>query len=260
MSYKFAGTAGSHALRSAVSAAPFPGAWPLSFAGWAQFNDLSLTSADSQPFSLEIDGNANQNRIQLSSDVSDVDFDFVLKVGASTFTISIDYGIMNILRDDWVFLAFVIRADADRQGYCVHRGTLYSSVVDTNSLTYPAFDRVTFGYLPFFGGVIDHQGRIGASGLWSRKLTEPEILRMGRGEPLENFRNGMVDMWRLDGRVVSTTIKSMYHKLPLTVTGPPAWSIQQEPRITKRFVFKPVAASGDTSGIVPNEVIFAFSG
>jgi hypothetical protein len=49
---------------------------------------------------------------------------------------------------------------------------------------------------------------------------------MGRGEPINNFRNGLYSYWDMDGRILSTTIPDRQFKLPLTVIdGPPAWDL-----------------------------------
>ena len=227
MSYRFSGSGGSHALRTSIGTGPFPIAFPFSFAVWATYDDITTNA--SNPFSMHIDSDAGGQRTSAFSLPSSGIFRFFLDDGPTNSVTDVTYPLA-LQVGDWVLQAFCLKSATTRTGYVVHNGVLFqASNADTMSM--PAFDRVTMGYLPFFGDIQPHQGRIGSGGVWDRTLSEPEIIRMGRGEPLENFHNDFLDGWHLDGRQTGGTIRSINGTMDLTtIDGPPAYDLEREPR------------------------------
>ncbi len=228
MSYAFSGTGNSHGLETDISATPFPSAAPFAIAGWSTLD--SLTANGGTQFCLYIDGDAQFIRISLSNDHNNGEFDYVTVGGAVTDNLNITIP-TRVKANDWVFRVFNLFATNNRIGYIVHNGIM-SQATTTVSVAFDNYDRVTLGYLPFFGDESPHAGKIGSWAVWNRTLSEPEIMLMGRGEPLEHFRNGFVDGWHLDGRQQSGTIPSINGTIDLTtIDGPPAYSLESEPRL-----------------------------
>lgn len=219
MAYRFSGLAGSQALQTDVGIV-WPSAFPYSIAGWSRSDNLAV---DGTVLCPAIDGDVESRRIQFGWEAAGrwQGYHKTSTVGQQSLTIAFPTWLTT---RDWVFLAYVLRSDTDKQLYAVVRGRLFSSAIGTTSLAHVAFDRLTAGYLPFFGNLNDFQGSAGPHGVWSRQLTEPEIGRMGRGEPLTAFNNGLYAYWDMDGRVVNVPVRDLRYRLPFTtITGPPAW-------------------------------------
>lgn len=241
MSYRFSGTGGSHTLQSAISSTPFPSGFPVALGGWVRSRDYTTNSC---PINVIINGGADQQRIQYT--VDGANFIMFIKFNASqakNVTIPYPTG----LRDgDWVFMLSNFVSSTVREGWIVHRGTYYTATYGTGTVGYAAFDQIVFGYLPFFGNINDWNGEIGSFAFWNRRISLPEVVRMGRGAPFP--QNKIVDQWNFDGRIVEESVPSDYHKFDLTVSGPPAWSPQSQPTVPRRRILGYTPA---TSGLLP---------
>jgi hypothetical protein len=165
----------------------------MSVGGWAWYDDL-LT--DTTSFCLHIDSGASQQRILFGvSGGQGIDC-FVKASGGQTHRIPFATN-KGIQPRAWIYHHISLVANTNRTFYVVASGRI--AAVNNTALESEGsgtlWDRVTIGWLPFFGDLNPMQGQVGPWAIWDDIFSEAEIRRLGAGAFLPSARGNLVEYW-----------------------------------------------------------------
>lgn len=246
MPYTYAASTSNY-LESAADATHYPTSFPYSLGGWILDRQWSL---DAVPFNVGVNGSPQQRRIQFGMDSGAGAFAFITKNASTTTstTVALPSG---LVEGEWFFVFHKLLGNTNKPGHIVFNNKLYVSSDTPSSQTAQAIDQVTFGHLPFFGRVVPWDGLIGDFGFWNYDVDEGDILAMGCGKPLRDFKRGQIEVWESQHGPNKPNFATL-NKIPLTKTGTLNWSEKLHPRKQVResvAVRAPVAATTKQSNL-----------